>query len=300
MSYWKPMMKLKFSSRGMTLIEVVIAVAIVAILSAIAIPAYGGYATRSRVSECINLIAPAKLAVSMRSTTFSFSPTDYCASIVVHPDGVIVATTTDTGADVDPVIQFTPTFAGSVSWHCGVVSGNYADVPPICRNKPTAATGGNLSSPPAGAGTASGGAGSAGGSQGGAAGGGSSGNTGGSGAATGGSANGGGSAGNPPPAAGGNAGGSTGGTPPAGGSGGPSGNGSGGAGNGSGGSTGGGSSNGGGGSGGSGGSSGGGGGGGHGAPPVPKPDPKCKPKKGKHGGGHGHDNKPGSCKKKKH
>lgn len=272
------MMKLKFSSRGMTLIEVVVVMAIIAILSAIAVPAYGGYATRGRVSECINLIAPAKLAVSMRSTTFSFGPTDYCASIVVHPDGVIVATTRNTGAKVAPVLQFTPTFSGSVSWHCGLVAGEYADVPPICRNKPTAATGGNLTPPATGGNPPSSGgsSGHSGGSQGGSSSGGSAGGTGGSGPASGGS---GGSAGNPPapggaPAPGGN----PGGAPSAGGSGGGSG--------GTGGSSGG----------GSGGSSGG-GAGGTGGTPISAPDPDCKPKNGKHG--HGHD-KPGSCKKKGH
>ena len=39
--------------KGMTLIEVVVAVAIVAILSAIAIPAYGSYTTRSRVERML-------------------------------------------------------------------------------------------------------------------------------------------------------------------------------------------------------------------------------------------------------
>ncbi len=283
------MMKLKFSSSGMTLIEVVVAVAIVAILSAIAIPAYGGYATRGRVSECINLIAPAKLAVSMRSTTFTFSPTPYCASIVVHPDGVIVATTRDTGAGVDPVLQLTPTFAGSVSWHCGLVTGNYADVPPICRNQPTAATGGNLAAPATSGGTAPGAGGAApgstGGSQGASSGADSASAAGGSGSAAGGNDSGHGGSAGTPPASGGDSNGSS-----AGASSGGSGSGSTGGSDSSGGSAS---------EGGSAGSSGGGAGATN-STPLPTSDPGCKPKKSGHGNGHGRQGKPGSCKKNKH
>ena len=231
------MMKLNFRSKGMTLIEVVVVVAVIAILSAIAIPAYGTYTTRSRVSECLSLLGPAKLAVSMRSTNFTFSPTNNCASIVIHSDGVIVATTQNTGADVDPILQLTPTFAGSVSWHCGLVAGKYADVPSICRNEPTAATGGDLAGSTAASGGSSGtgSAGAAGstgstGSTGGAAAAGSdsAGDTGnsGSGSSAGGtgSSGGSGSAGNPPAAPAGAADGGSG-TPADGGSGGTGGEG---------------------------------------------------------------------------
>lgn len=230
------MMNLNFRSKGMTLIEVVVVVAIIAILSAIAIPAYGTYTTRSRVTECLSLIGPAKLAVSMRSTNFTFTPTRNCASIVIHSDGVIVATTQNTGADVDPILQLTPTFSGSVSWHCGLVAGKYADVPPICRNEPTAATGGDLAGSTATGGGSSGtGSAGAAGSTGGAAatggssaGSGSAGDTGnsGSGSSAGGTASSGssGSAGNPPAAPAGAGGGGSG-TPAGGGSGGTGGEG---------------------------------------------------------------------------
>ena len=50
------------NSAGFTLFELMIAVAIIAILSAIAIPAYNGYITSGRLSECANEIAAIKLA----------------------------------------------------------------------------------------------------------------------------------------------------------------------------------------------------------------------------------------------
>lgn len=55
---------LKAASRGFTLIELMIVVAIVSILAAIAIPAYRTYVVRSQVSEGITLASGAKISVA--------------------------------------------------------------------------------------------------------------------------------------------------------------------------------------------------------------------------------------------
>ena len=58
------MIDMKRVSRGFTLIELMIVIAIVAILVALAVPAYNDYTIRSKIAECVNNAAVTKLAVS--------------------------------------------------------------------------------------------------------------------------------------------------------------------------------------------------------------------------------------------
>jgi len=72
---------------GFTLIELMIAVAIIAILAAVAIPAYNGYITSARLSECANEVTAIKLAQKQ----FFLENNRFFPS----PDGVVTSVAAD-------------------------------------------------------------------------------------------------------------------------------------------------------------------------------------------------------------
>lgn len=133
-------------SKGFTLIELMIVVAIVGILAAVAIPAYQDYTIRARVTEGLNLAASAKLAVSETAISNNALPATQAAtgytspaatanvtSIAIAANGVI--TITYTAAAGNGTIIMTPTLTanGDVTWTCtaGTLLAKYR--PSVCR-----------------------------------------------------------------------------------------------------------------------------------------------------------------------
>jgi len=142
-------------SAGFTLIEIMIAVAIVAILAAIALPAYQRYTIRASASESLTLAGSAKNMVTecqatgmamadMNSGTAPFPPgtditTDLVAGVFVAQGVVRIryAATAPAGlAGQDLVL--TPTFGqGKTEWRCSFTDASgYVYVPANCRQPP--------------------------------------------------------------------------------------------------------------------------------------------------------------------
>lgn len=107
---------------GFTLIELMIVVAIVAILAAIALPAYRDFTIRSKVSEAAAAIGACKTSVAEFAYARNAWPADvdeagcsnqatqYLATMAVTGAGIITATTAATGAQPgECVLTLTPT-----------------------------------------------------------------------------------------------------------------------------------------------------------------------------------------------
>ena len=140
------------SASGFTLIELMIVVAIIAIILTLALPVYSNYAVRAKVGEALSVGAGAKTATATTCVEnpvipaltngvagYGFQPGPFVASIDISGPctaPVIVITTQLTGASPDPVLTLLGSLlpgSSQLTWTC-TTNGPNIYVPKSCRS----------------------------------------------------------------------------------------------------------------------------------------------------------------------
>ncbi|HET6632003.1 MAG TPA: pilin [Rhodanobacteraceae bacterium] len=149
---------MKSIQKGFTLIELMIVVAIIAILAAIAIPAYQNYVIRAQVSEGMTLSDGAKTAIAEYYTNHGSFPASNASAGLSDADEITgkYVTSVGTGSDGSGTGQIEATFGnqansaissgtltlsavtngGSISWTCKGDGSKVVDkyLPSSCRS----------------------------------------------------------------------------------------------------------------------------------------------------------------------
>ncbi len=140
---------------GFTLIELMIVVAVISIISTIALPLYNDYKIRAKVAEAMSLFGPVKIGVAETALAGTWPTNNNEAGLVAassivgshvgsvavsRPDvtepSIVTIAMVDASSDLNgKTLVLEPTLnAGSVSWACSAASTVMVKhLPTVCR-----------------------------------------------------------------------------------------------------------------------------------------------------------------------